>query len=71
MANILPVPGWTAKQYGLRRPSAQIARYLPRALSKNGLSVGIEPSGLILTILPWNVSSLWLGIPAVCSPKAA
>ena len=38
--------GLNANVNGLRRPSAQIARFLPVAVLKNGLSVGIVPSAL-------------------------
>jgi len=41
------VPRWKAKVNGLRKPIAQIARFLPTAVAKNGLSVGIVPSALI------------------------
>ena len=32
LIKIRPVPGWMAKVNGLRRPIAQIARYLPWAV---------------------------------------
>ena len=46
-----------AKVYGLRSPSAQMARSTPVVWLKNGLSVGMEPSGLIRRILPLRLLS--------------
>ena len=56
--NIRPVPGWKANVNGLRSPSAQMARLLPVAASKNGLSVGIVPSVLMRRILPSRLLSV-------------
>ena len=52
LIEILPVAGWTSKLEGFRNPSAQIAWLLPVVCALNGLSVGIELSLSILSLLP-------------------
>ena len=70
LMNIRPVPGWKAKVNGLRRPSAQIARFAPVAVLKNGLSVGIDPSALMRRILPSRLPSVCAFAPFALSPTA-
>jgi hypothetical protein len=67
---IRPVPGWTAKQNGLRSPIAQMARYFPLAMEKNGLSEGMVPSALSRSSFPWVVVSDWAFEPMALSPVA-
>src|SRR5215212_1804082 len=59
-----------AKLYGLRSPSAQIARFLPVAVEKNGLSLGIDPSLLMRKILPNRVVNACELAPLRSSPTA-
>ena len=47
--------GLDANVNGFRRPYAQMARLSPVVVLKNGLSVGIVPSGLMRRILPWRL----------------
>jgi hypothetical protein len=70
LTNILVVPGWNENVNGFRRPSAQIARLIPAAEPKNGLSEGIVPSGLILRTLPSRVASVCEFAPLALSPTA-
>ena len=55
---------------GLRSPSAQIARFTPDAVVKNGLSVGIDPSALMRRILPSRLLSVWELNELAFSPTA-
>jgi hypothetical protein len=43
--------------YGLRRPVAQIARFTPVVVAKNGLSLGIVPFVLMRRIFPNGFAS--------------
>jgi hypothetical protein len=54
---IRPVPGWNPNENGLRKPTAQMARFAPEVVpvmvgKEVGLSEGIVPSLLIRSILP-------------------
>ena len=70
LMKIRPEPGCTAKVNGLRRPSAQMARFTPVAVPKNGLSDGMVPSALSRRTLPRRVSRLWELAPTPLSPTA-
>ena len=69
--NISVPAGLNANVNGLRRPSAQIARFLPVAELKNGLSVGIVPSVLMRSILPSTLPIDCAFAPLAFSPTAA
>ncbi len=65
-----PVPGWKAKVKGLRRPRAQMARLFPVAWLKKGLSVGMDPSALMRSILPSRLERVCEFAPLAFSPTA-
>jgi hypothetical protein len=62
-----------AKVNGLRRPLAQIARLFPvySGSLKNGLSEGMLPSLLILSILPSRFDGDCAWLPLAFSPTPA
>jgi hypothetical protein len=68
--NISPFQRLKAKVNGLRSPSAQIDRFTPEALLKNGLSDGMLPSALIRRTLPRRLPKLWELLPFAFSPTA-
>ena len=70
LMNIRPVPGWNANVNGLRRPSAQIARFAPVAVSIERVRVGIAPSALMRRILPRRLPSVCAFAPFALSPTA-
>jgi hypothetical protein len=70
LISMRPVPGWIANVKGLRSPRAQIARLLPVVDPKNGLSLGIEPSGFRRSILPSRLLNDWEFEPTAFSPAA-
>ena len=65
---IRPVPGWTAKVNGLRRPYAHTARPRPVCVAKNGLSVGMLPSSLKRRSLPNGSARFCAWAPLAFSP---
>jgi hypothetical protein len=68
--NIWSVSGSKANVNGFLKPSAQMARFRPLAVEKNGLSTGIEPSALIRRILPRRLASVCELLETALSPTA-